>query len=30
MSNRPTYAELRAEALKRYPDGVTPRRDQRG
>jgi isocitrate lyase len=24
MSNRPTYAELRAEALKRYPDGVTP------
>ena len=23
MSNRPTYSELRAEALKRYPDGVT-------
>ena len=23
MSNRPTYSELRAEAFKRYPDGVT-------
>ncbi|KCZ47541.1 isocitrate lyase [Hyphomonas pacifica] len=24
MSKRPTYAQLRADVLKRYPDGITP------